>query len=116
MTTNITLPREVVEQMTQALDLGYALLESSKSYHAPTLLACYYLGRAALATEQPAQEPLIGCVQHDCAECRAAKVPLNDEQMLAALRRIDALTIRLTPGFRAFARAIEAAHGIGSKP
>ena len=58
MTTQnfVTLPREVVEQMTQALDLGYALLESSKSYHAPTLLACYHLGRAALTEQvQPAQ-------------------------------------------------------------
>ena len=39
-------------------------------------------------------------------------VPLTDEQLLDILRGIDSDAVRLPPGFKAFARAIEAAHGI----
>jgi hypothetical protein len=39
-------------------------------------------------------------------------VPLTDEQLLDILRGIDSDAVRLAPGFKAFARAIEAAHGI----
>ena len=38
--------------------------------------------------------------------------PLTDEQLLDLLDKIDNRTVRLPVGFRAFARAIEAAHGI----
>jgi hypothetical protein len=39
--------------------------------------------------------------------------PLTDEEMLKILSDIDADTKRLPPGIKAFARAIERAHGIG---
>lgn len=39
--------------------------------------------------------------------------PLTDEQMLEILGDVDAATKRLPPGIKAFARAIERAHGIG---
>jgi hypothetical protein len=39
--------------------------------------------------------------------------PLTDETMLEILVGIDAETKRLPPGMKAFARAIEHAHGIG---
>ena len=38
--------------------------------------------------------------------------PLTDEQLMIALLMVDPETKRLPVGFRAFARAIEAAHGI----
>lgn len=38
--------------------------------------------------------------------------PLTDEQLMVALLHVDADAKRLPIGFRAFARAIEAAHGI----
>ena len=41
-----------------------------------------------------------------------AQQALTDEQMLEILGDIDADTKRLPPGIKAFARAIEAAHGI----
>jgi len=40
------------------------------------------------------------------------KLSLTDEQLLDILRGIDSDAVRLPPGFKAFARAIEAAHGI----
>jgi hypothetical protein len=43
----------------------------------------------------------------------APAVPLTDEHLYDLLRRIDPMTVRLPPGYRAFARAIERAHGIG---
>ncbi len=39
--------------------------------------------------------------------------PLTEEEMLEILVGIDAATKRLPPGMKAFARAIERAHGIG---
>jgi CelD/BcsL family acetyltransferase involved in cellulose biosynthesis len=39
--------------------------------------------------------------------------PLTEEEMLEILVGIDAETKRLPPGMKAFARAIERAHGIG---
>jgi hypothetical protein len=41
--------------------------------------------------------------------------PLTEEEMLEILVGIDAETKRLPPGMKAFARAIERAHGIGGK-
>jgi DNA-binding TFAR19-related protein (PDSD5 family) len=38
--------------------------------------------------------------------------PLTDEQLLDILRGIDSDAVRLATGFKAFARAIEARHGI----
>jgi hypothetical protein len=38
--------------------------------------------------------------------------PLTDEQLLDILRGIDSDAVRLAPGFKAFAKAIESAHGI----
>lgn len=43
----------------------------------------------------------------------AALVPMTEAQLLTALVQIDPDTKRLPPGFVAFARAIEAHHGIG---
>lgn len=42
----------------------------------------------------------------------AGRVPLTDAQLLKILIVIDSSTKRLPPGFKQFARAIEAAHGI----
>ena len=39
-------------------------------------------------------------------------IPLTDDQLLSALKSVDHETQRLPIGFRKFARAIEAAHGI----
>jgi len=39
-------------------------------------------------------------------------VPLNDAGLLAILKSVDPETRRLPPGFKDFARAVEAAHGI----
>jgi len=41
--------------------------------------------------------------------------PLTDEQLMIALLMVDPETKRLPAGFRSFARAIEAAHGIKEK-
>ena len=41
-----------------------------------------------------------------------AGTPLADAQLLTILAVLDSSTKRLPPGFRQFARAIEAAHGI----
>ncbi len=41
--------------------------------------------------------------------------PLTEEEMLEILVGIDAETKRLPPGMKAFARAIERAHGIGGE-
>ena len=38
--------------------------------------------------------------------------PLSDDELLAALKSVDSETARLPNGFKLFARAIEAAHGI----
>ena len=96
MTTNITLPRDVVEDLLKACAwVNFGDCRAINERPIVDLSDAYERARAALA-QQPAQ------------------VPLTDEQMLAALCRIDARTVRLTPGFRAFAKAIEAAHGIGN--
>ena len=53
---------------------------------------------------------------HAIAEAVAPqRKPLTDEQLMIALLMVDPETKRLPSGFRAFARAIEAAHGIGDK-
>ena len=44
---------------------------------------------------------------------KAKRQPLTEEEMLEILVGIDAETKRLPPGMKAFARAIERAHGIG---
>ena len=54
--------------------------------------------------------PKIGCVNHDCDQCKAQQEPLTDEQIKGIYEDCDAptggeFTI-------AFTRAIEAAHGI----
>ena len=41
--------------------------------------------------------------------------PLSDDELLAALKSVDSETARLPNGFKLFARAIEAAHGIGEE-
>ena len=41
--------------------------------------------------------------------------PLTDDEIEAALLSVDPMTKRLPPGMKAFARAIEAAHGIKEK-
>ena len=43
---------------------------------------------------------------------KPAGTPLADAQLLTILEVLDSSTKRLPPGFRQFARAIEAAHGI----
>lgn len=45
----------------------------------------------------------------------APRQPLTEEEMLEILVGIDAETKRLPPGMKAFARAIERAHGIGGE-
>ena len=45
-------------------------------------------------------------------ETQPAPVPLTDEQLLEILVGIDPETKRLPSGFKDFARAIEARHGI----
>ena len=46
---------------------------------------------------------------------KAKRQPLTEEEMLEILVGIDAETKRLPPGMKAFARAIERAHGIGGE-
>jgi hypothetical protein len=53
---------------------------------------------------------LIAAVRYYATPPRAA---LTDAQLLDILQSLDACTARLPGGFRLFARAIEAAHGIG---
>ena len=43
---------------------------------------------------------------------KAQRKPLTDEEIKQALTSVDPETKRLPPGMKAFARAIEAAHGI----
>jgi hypothetical protein len=59
---------------------------------------------------QPEQEPLIGCVNHDCAKCK----PLTNGEIYTAYITATNQTLRATDERLAFAfaRAIEAAHGI----
>ena len=59
-------------------------------------------------TNNPPVEAAITAVK----QVLAAPVPLTDEKLLDILRGIDSDAVRLAPGFKAFARAIEAAHGI----
>ena len=58
------------------------------------------------ALAQPEQEPLIGCVNHDCAKCK----PLTEDQIVAKALHLSGLGT--SPDVLQFARAIEAAHGI----
>lgn len=54
--------------------------------------------------------PKIGCVQHDCDECKSrAAQPLTDEQIKSMWQQY----CGYPGGIIDFARAIEAAHGIG---
>jgi len=46
----------------------------------------------------------------------AAPVALTDAHLCVILLGIEPTTKRLPPGFKEFARAIEAAHGIGTTP
>ena len=46
-------------------------------------------------------------------EIEALREPLTDAQLLDILQSLDACTSHLPGGFRLFARAVEAAHGIG---
>jgi hypothetical protein len=52
---------------------------------------------------------LVACVERMVARSRE---PFTDEQLLEILGDIDAETKRIPPGLKAFARAIERAHGI----
>ena len=55
----------------------------------------------------------IGCVQHDCEQCKKRNTPLSDDEIrLLFARNIehDAYGVMTK-----FARAIEKAHGIGVK-
>ena len=72
------------------------------------------LAQEALA--QPEQEPvtLTNTILRRTSTPPQRK-PLTDEQLMIALLMVDPETKRLPSGFRAFARAIEAAHGIGDK-
>ena len=56
--------------------------------------------------------------QHESlAQLVQPATPLTDERLLEELKRLDPRTARLPLGFKAFARAIEAAHGItGEQP
>jgi hypothetical protein len=45
----------------------------------------------------------------------AQRQPLTEERLLEILRSVDADTKRLPPGVKAFARGVEAAHGIKEK-
>jgi len=64
--TQVTIERELLVQAIKALDLGYALLESSKSCHAQTLLSAYKeLAGAALqaAPAQPVNQVLVDALK-----------------------------------------------------
>jgi hypothetical protein len=60
----------------------------------------------AQPAQRTEQEPLIGCVNHDCAKCK----PLTEEQIVAKALHLSGLGT--SPDVLQFARAIEAAHGI----
>jgi hypothetical protein len=56
-------------------------------------------------------EPKIGCVNHDCDQCKAVQEPwvgLTADEMLEALTSVDPETQRLPVGFSLFAQAIDA--------
>ena len=88
---------EAMKLALEALDIAQGLLADARSYHQPKMLAAYTAIKEALA--QPEQEPvcpackaevlyecvacssnnypppqrtepLIGCVNHDCAKCK----------------------------------------------
>jgi CelD/BcsL family acetyltransferase involved in cellulose biosynthesis len=59
-------------------------------------------------------DTLLIVYQRGFADGKAAaqRKPLTDEEIKQALTSVDPETKRLPPGMKAFARAIEAAHGI----
>jgi hypothetical protein len=62
-------------------------------------------------------DTLLIVYQRGFADGKAAqRKPLTDEEIKQALTSVDPETKRLPPGMKAFARAIEAAHGIKEKP
>ena len=67
-------------------------------------------GKNSLA--QPEQEPLIGCVNHDCDQCKAQRKPLTDAQIFACENSVPDEIVSDRDWCIYFARAIEAAHGI----
>ena len=93
-----------------------ALAERPAQQDIPDLIAgalgvsrgtAYDMMRAALADASP----LDPCCWPGTS-CDAQRKPLTDEQLLDILRGIDSDAVRLAPCFKAFARAIEYAHGI----
>lgn len=111
-----------IDAMKQALE---ALKECSRVPHIrglqPTIAAL------RLAIEQAErQEPVAWQATADKCQIQTVpakggllptappqRQPLTEEEMLEILVGIDAETKRLPPGMKAFARAIERAHGIG---
>jgi hypothetical protein len=53
----------------------------------------------------------VRCKIRDTAP-QPAQQPLTDEKLFELLRSVDAGAVRVAPGLRKFASAIEAAHGI----
>jgi hypothetical protein len=62
-----------------------------------------WLNRQKSLTPPQRTEPLIGCVNHDCAKCK----PLTDDQLMEIYLKTNGIEF-----YKSFARAIEAAHGI----
>jgi hypothetical protein len=50
--------------------------------------------------------------KYDALYTAAQRKPLTEERLLEIMRKVDANTKRLPPGVKAFARGVEAAHGI----
>jgi hypothetical protein len=68
---------------------------------------------AAQAKLDDEADTLLIVYQRGFADGKAAqRKPLTDEEIKQALTSVDPETKRLPPGMKAFARSIEAAHGI----
>jgi hypothetical protein len=79
-----------VKQAVEALDIAQGLLADAKSYHQPKMLAAYTALQSIIsqdALEKMAKDARtiglrlddwdkIGCVNHDCDQCKAVQEPV----------------------------------------
>lgn len=125
--TTITLPREVVEWITQKLaDVETWMCSNGPAFYHTSIQESRVALRAALATEQPSNI----CKKHNCmwagdacpyckdAQVHPAQVPLTNAHVseLWEQHRIELWGGKFGINPIVFTRLIETAHGIGAKP
>ena len=85
--TKILIEEATVKQAVEALDIAQGLLADARSYHQPKMLAAYTALQSIISQDaiyKMAEDAVtiglrlddwdkIGCVNHDCDQCKAAQ-------------------------------------------